>query len=66
MKKKRYSENDIDRLFRIADFGIRRSHKDELGKRIFETAEEELSEEELYVAAGGNKEPDEPAQAPRV
>ncbi len=42
MKKKRYSENDIDRLFRIADFGIRRSHKDELGKRIFETAEEEL------------------------
>ncbi len=55
MSKKMFGENDMDILFRTADFGIRNSHKDELRRRLFSGSEDELSEEELFSAAGGNK-----------
>lgn len=62
MAKDIFTENDIDRLFRSADFGIRRSHKDELRRRLFAEAGDELSEDELFAAAGGDKKPDNPVE----
>ena len=54
-----FKESDIDRIFRMADFGIRNSHKDELRMRLFSGSEDELSEDELMAAAGGTKEQDQ-------
>ena len=50
MSKRIFGENDMDRLFRVADFGIRNSHKNELRRRLFAGCEDELSEEELTAA----------------
>ena len=57
-----YDENYIDRLFRDADLGMRLSHKEELRRRLFKdmNSEDELSEDELLAAAGGNRKPDDP------
>ena len=57
---KNFTENEIDSLFRTAAFGMRKSHKDELRNRLFSVDEDELSEDEVLAAAGGNKEPDVP------
>ncbi|MCR5023636.1 MAG: hypothetical protein K6A90_04770 [Lachnospiraceae bacterium] len=56
--KREYSENDIDKVFRKADFGIRQSHKDELYEELFCGTNDELSEDQLFAAAGGNKKPE--------
>ena len=55
MEKKLFNENDIDAVFRRADFGMRGSHKDELQRQLFQESESELSEDELFEAAGGLK-----------
>ncbi len=55
MEKKSFNENDIDAVFRRADFGMRGSHKDELQRQLFQESESELSEDELFEAAGGLK-----------
>ena len=69
MERVRFTEKDKDRLFQAADFGMRRSHKDELQRRLFsnvelsgdndEFSEDELSEDAVLEAAGGNKRPDD-------
>lgn len=56
--KKEYSENNIDTVFRKADFGIRQSHKDQLYAELFSGMSDELSEDQLFAAAGGNKKPE--------
>ena len=57
MDERRLDEKDIDRIFRTAAFGMRSSHKEELKRRLFtaQGEEDELSEDELFSAAGGNR-----------
>lgn len=60
---RKYTENEIDSVFKTADFGMRKSHKDELRRQLF--AEDELSEDEVLAAAGGIKEPEDPVNKPK-
>ncbi len=62
MAKGIFTENDMDRLFRMANFGIRSIHKEELRRSLFAFSEDELSEDELLAAAGGDKKPDDPVE----